>query len=98
MDFGGGNCGLSNVVCDKLKISECYCADIPEWMEKKHSVLKHKFLEINKESGKIPIESDKFELVTVMHVFHYINQLNKSIAELKRVMKSNSILVILIQK
>lgn len=96
MDYGGSNGYMAAELGKILRIkkSNNYVVDIPEWSGKK--IVPHPditFVPLNK-NNEAEIKSNSIDVVTAWHVLHHIKDLSLAINFIKRVLKPGGRLII----
>ena len=94
LDLGCGYGGLSKLISEVLYFKEVYGVDLDEQRLK---LAKERGLHVFKcdlEKDRLPFPQDHFDLVTMFGVLEHLKFYDNSIAEARRVLKSNGLLLI----
>jgi len=74
-----------------------YGADISEWEEKDNKgsmdIQEINFIQLDSD-GKLPINSNEMDLITILQTLHHIKEFHMMISEIYRILKSGGILVV----
>lgn len=100
LDIGCGNCIKTKYIGEllELDLENIYGADIKSWFTyaDKNNIandLSINFIELE-EGKKLPIESNKFDLVTALYMLHHVKNLTLMLQELNRIIKLDGYLFI----
>ncbi len=97
LDFGGGIGDVSSSIAKNLKLKKenSFVTDIQNWLGKEHTdeyikYITYRYLKTN----SLPFEKETFDLITCLQVLHHIPDKKYTISQLRKVIKSNGILIV----
>ena len=97
LDFGGGIGDVSSSIAKNLKLKKenSFVTDIQNWLGKEHTdeyvkYITYRYIKTN----SLPFEKETFDLITCLQVLHHIPDKKYTISQLRKVIKSNGILIV----
>jgi ubiquinone/menaquinone biosynthesis C-methylase UbiE len=90
LDFGCGEAQITKFVGKELKINDVTCIDV----KKPKDTEGFKFIKIDPNIKRIPLDSNSIELITSFMVLHHLRDPEKYIKEFNRVLKPSGLVIV----